>query len=234
MAELSADKANRLYFREAYRTGEHGWSVDQPSRYAVDFLKRLNRLVPGGKLLDIGCGEGRHALAAARMGFRVTAIDYEPLALKRARRFANINRIRGITFREADVFALPFPGSRFDIALDYGCLHHQRKCDWPRYIASILRVLKPGGFYVLSVFSPRFYLFRGSHRQWHIAYGAYRRCFRRQEITALFSQDFDLLKITEERGRGGGFWHVLMKRRERGAHVRRLLHSGTFASHNVR
>ena len=209
----SAHEANRQYFREAYRTGEHGWPEDKPSPYAVDYLKRVRRLVPGGKLLDIGCGEGRHSFAAARLGFKVTAIDYEPLALQRARQFAETRRIVGITFQKADVFRLPYPDSHFDVVLDYGCLHHQRKSDWPAYKRGILRVLKPEGYYILSIFSPKFRMFRGSRRRWHFAYGAYRRCFTRNEIVRLFDREFEVINMTEERGREGGFWHVLMKRR---------------------
>ena len=204
---------NRQYFRDAYRTGEHGWPEDKPSPYAVGYLKRLRRLVPGGQLLDIGCGEGRHAFTAARLGFRVTAIDYEPLALKRARQFAETRRIEGITFQKADVFRMPFPNACFDVVLDYGCLHHQKKSDWPAYKRSILRVLKKESYYILSVFSPKFRMFRGSRRRWHIAYGAYRRCFTRNEIVRLFGREFEFVNMTEERGKDGGFWHVLMKRR---------------------
>ena len=209
----SADAANRRYFRQAYRTGRHGWAVEDPSPYAVHFLRRLNRLVPAGRLVDIGCGEGRHAIAAARLGFRVTAVDYEPLALKRARRFARKKVVPGIRFRKANVFCLPFADSSFDVVLDYGCLHHQRKSDWPAYRASILRVLRPGGLYILSVFSPKFFLFRGSRRPWHIAQGAYRRCFTRKDIEGRFGQSFEILELMEEKGHQQGFWHVMMKRR---------------------
>ena len=78
---FNADEANQKYFREAYRIGEHGWAVHEPSPYAVRYLERLKGAIPGGTLLDVGCGEGRHAFAASRLGFSVTAIDYEPLAL---------------------------------------------------------------------------------------------------------------------------------------------------------
>ena len=209
---LTAYKANRRYFREAYRTGVHGWGVDAPSPEAVRFLKRLRRRALGGEVLDVGCGEGRHAIAAARLGFKVTGIDYEPRALERARRFARARHVRGVTFLRADVFRLPFARARFDVAIDYGCLHHQRKSDWPAYRSSILRVLKPEGFYVLSVFSPEFRFFRGSRRSWHITHGAYRRCFTRAGIAGLLGRDFDLLKLTPERGKGRGFWHVLARR----------------------
>lgn len=212
---LSADEANRRYFYEAYCTGKHGWATDAPSPYAVAFLKQVRGVVPRGKLLDIGCGEGRHSIAAAVLGFRVTAVDYEPLALRRARQFAASSHIKGILFREANVFCLPFRDSRFDVVLDYGCWHHQRKSDWRPYVTSILRVLKPRGFYVLSVFSPEFAFFRGTGKSWHIAQGAYRRCFTREEIVGLFRRDFDVLEMTRQDGDDGGFWHALMRRRER-------------------
>ena len=210
---ISAREANRGYFRQAYRTGQHGWAVDVQSPYALEYLRRLKKIVPRGKLLDVGCGEGRHSIAAAKLGFRVTAVDFEPLALKRVRRFARQENANGIRFRQADVLRLPFPNASFDIVLDYGCLHHQRKSDWGAYMSSILRALKPQGYYVLSVFSPRFRLFHGSGRPWHIARGAYRRYFTRGDINALFGPHFEVMRMTEERGEGGGFWHVLMKRR---------------------
>ena len=209
----SAKKANRGYFREAYRSGRHGWAVEEPSPYAVSVLERLKDETPGGVLLDIGCGEGRHSITAAKLGFQVTAIDFESLALKRARQFAKAKQAEGIVFRKVDVLNLPFATNRFDVVLDYGCLHHQRKADWPAYLASLQRVLKPQGFFVLSVFSPKFRMFRGSHRCWHIAYGAYRRCFTRNDIASLFGRTFDIVELIEERGEDGGFWHALMKRR---------------------
>jgi len=209
----SALEANRRYFRQAYRSGQHGWEVEEPSPYAVGFLRRLKGLVPGARLLDVGCGEGRHAIAAARMGFKVTAVDYEPLALERARRFARRGQAKGITFRRADVFCLPFSESCFDIILDYGCLHHQRRSDWPTYKANILRVLRPRGFYVLSVFSREFPLFHGSQRPWHIAQGAYRRCFTRADLSGLFVRDFEVVELLKETGDHPGFWHALMRRR---------------------
>ncbi len=213
---LSARAANRRYFTQAYQTGQHGWPVEEPSPYTAGFLKRLKRLTPGGRLLDVGCGEGRHAILAATLGFQVTAIDFEPMALKRARHFAKMKQAGGIIFRKADILRLPFTNSCFDVVLDCGCLHHQRKSDWSAYKTGILQALKPEGFYALSVFSPQFPLFRGSGRPWHIAQGAYRRYFTRVDIVHLFGKDFEIMSLLEQKGRNGGFWHALMKRRSQG------------------
>ena len=210
---LSAEKANQRYFREAYRTGKHGWAVEDPSPYAVKFLNQLKHVIPGGIFLDVGCGEGRHAIVAARMGFKVIGIDYEPSALKRAQRFAKDKKVRGIIFRVANVLCLPPQDTAFDIVLDYGCLHHQRKVDWAAYKASVLRVLSSNGFFILSVFSPKFPLFRGSQKNWHIAKGAYRRYFTRRDILELFGREFEVLEMIEENGGQHGFWHVLFRRR---------------------
>jgi len=210
---IPAEEANRRYFRRAYSTGRHGWEADKPSRYALALLEKIRKHVPKGTLLDLGCGEGRHSIAAAGLGFKVVGVDYEPLALKRAKKATKKAGVTGISFRKADVFDLPYPGSTFDVVLDYGCLHHQKKADWAVYRAGILKVMKRHAFLVLSVFSPRFRMFSGSQRKWHIAQGAYRRCFTRGDITSLFGSDFDILEIFEQKGHGGGFWHTLMKRR---------------------
>ncbi len=215
MADDSKDDAktqNRAYFQKAYRTGEHGWPIEDPSPYVVRFLEQIRQEAPGGRVLDLGCGEGRHAIAAARMGFEVTGMDFEPLALKRARYQAERAGTPNITFRKGDALDLPYRSPRFDAIIDYGCLHHQRKTDWPTYRTGLLRALKAGGFYAVSVFSPEFHLFRDSSRVWHVDDGVYRRCFRPADLMAFAGKRFEIQDLEEERNGDRGFWHALMRR----------------------
>jgi SAM-dependent methyltransferase len=210
----SAYEENRRYFRRAYETGCHGWQADEPSPYVPNNLTGVAQRTTGRRLLDLGCGEGRHCLLAARMGFQPTGVDYEPMAIRRAQ--ANARRAglaKRIRWRVADIFALPFPAGSFDAVLDYGCLHHQKKSDWPRYRAAILGVLKPEGFLVLSVFSTAFRVYGPQERSWHLAHGAYRRFFTAQDIRRLFGADFQFISLEEERDDPRGFWHALMRRR---------------------
>ena len=209
---LSQAGANRRYFREAYRTGEHGWDITEPSPDVLRLLGRAREMVSDGRLLDLGCGEGRHSLAAARLGFETVGVDYEPLALERARRLIPVEEQSNISLCAGSVLALPFRIASFDIVLDYGCFHHQRKADWPAYRANLMRALKPRGLYILSAFSPAFHLFHGSPRRWHLAYGAYRRYFTREEMLHLWEKDFELTELIEQRGEQG-MWHALFRRR---------------------
>ena len=204
---------NRRYFRRAYETGCHGWQASEPSPYVAGNLAVAAQNSAGRRLLDLGCGEGRHCLVAARMGFLPTGVDYEPMALRRAeanaRQAGLADRIQWLA---ADLFALPFPPGLFDVVLDYGCLHHQKKADWPRYRAAVLGALRPEGYLLLSVFSTAFRVYGPQERRWHLAHGAYRRFFTAEELHGLFDWDFDFLRLEEERDGVRGFWHALLRR----------------------
>jgi cyclopropane fatty-acyl-phospholipid synthase-like methyltransferase len=212
----SAEELNRRYFRDAYETGVHGWQSAEASPFAADHLAAVARAAPDAWLLDLGCGEGRHCLLAAEMGLLATGVDYEPLAISRA--VENLRRAgceKRVQLLVADLFALPFRRHLFDALLDYGCLHHQPKADWRRYVAAVKAVLRPRGWFVLTVFSTRFTVFGRQARRWHLAHGAYRRFFTAGDLQDLFAEDFDFIRMTEERDGPRGFWHVLMQRKAR-------------------
>ena len=80
----SAYEENRRYFRQAYETGRHGWQAHEPSPYVAKNLTVVASSIAGRRLLDLGCGEGRHCLLATRLGFVPIGVDYEPMALRRA------------------------------------------------------------------------------------------------------------------------------------------------------
>ncbi|MEW6325275.1 MAG: methyltransferase domain-containing protein, partial [Nitrospirota bacterium] len=155
------------YFRDAYRRGEHGWPAEGPDPFLAGLLRRLPRPGRGGWALDLGCGEGRHAFFAAERGFQVIGVDYEPLAIRRARALAakhpgSAGRVR---FQVADLFALPFHPDSFDLLIDYGCLHHVKRGDTTRYREAVLPVLRPGGYFLLSCFSTKFKHHPGERRR---------------------------------------------------------------------
>src|SRR5262245_35491399 len=73
-------------------------------------------LQAGSGVLDVACGNGNAALAAARRFCQVTGIDYVPALLARAAERARAERLHPI-LREADAEALPFHDGAFDYVL---------------------------------------------------------------------------------------------------------------------
>lgn len=201
------------FFRRAYESGEHGWPTEGPTAQVVEYFERARRRFPGGRVLDIGCGEGRHAIAFAERGHPVVALDYEPLALARAQGFAVRASARApIHWLLADAFDLPFPPATFPFALDYGLFHHVKVADQARYIAGLRRVLAPGGYLLLSVFSTNFQHYPGEvrSRNWIVHRDHYDRFFTQEDLVRLFEPTFVVEAIAEETAGHEAFHHALL------------------------
>jgi ubiquinone/menaquinone biosynthesis C-methylase UbiE len=102
----------------------------------------------GARALEIGCGAGFLAVAMARLGYRVEAIDSSQAMVELAQRTAATAQLTSqIRVDLGDAYALPFPGESFDLVVAIGLL------PWlPRVEPAILevaRVLKPGGHAIL-------------------------------------------------------------------------------------
>jgi SAM-dependent methyltransferase len=96
----------------------------------------------GERVLDVACGNGNAALAAARRFCQVTGIDYVPALLERARRRADAEGLE-VTFQEADAEDLPFADGSFDAVLSTcGAMFAP---DQERTAGELLRVCRPGG-----------------------------------------------------------------------------------------
>jgi SAM-dependent methyltransferase len=96
----------------------------------------------GERVLDVACGNGNAALAAARRFCQVTGIDYVPALLERARRRAQAEGLEA-TFQEGDAEDLPFADGSFDAVLSTcGAMFAP---DQERTAAELLRVCRPGG-----------------------------------------------------------------------------------------
>ncbi len=206
-------RKQRKFFRKAYEEGRHGWPVEG----ATPDVERLARRLGSGrerKALDLGCGEGRHTILLARLGYDATGLDYEPLALGKARAFARRAGVRA-RFVEGNALDLRFPPGAFDLVLDYGCFHHVVRRDWPRYLRQAARILRPGGRLILSVFSTKYRHHEGERRtrNWVVHRNHYDHFFTRAEIRDAFSKTFDILAILEEHEGLNGFFHALMRRR---------------------
>jgi ubiquinone/menaquinone biosynthesis C-methylase UbiE len=110
---------------------------------ASENLAEALDLIPDERVLDVACGSGNGAIAAARRTWGGTVgSDYVPSLLERGRERAAAERLE-IEFVEADAQDLPFEDASFDVAISiYGAMFAP---DQEKTAAELLRVVKPGG-----------------------------------------------------------------------------------------
>jgi SAM-dependent methyltransferase len=96
------------------------------------------------RLLDLGCGLGRHSLFFAERGFDVTGYDLSTGGLERLRLEAGNRGLRVDTV-SGDMTQLPFDGGAFDFLLAYQSIYHTGSEGMRLAIAEMGRVLSPGG-----------------------------------------------------------------------------------------
>jgi SAM-dependent methyltransferase len=105
----------------------------------------------GSTVLDVACGSGNGAIAAARLGCVVTGIDYVPALLERGRERAAAERL-SVEFRDGDAEQIPFPDASFDAVISIvGVMFAP---DQPRTAAELVRVTRPGGTIALASWRP--------------------------------------------------------------------------------
>ncbi len=133
--------------------------ANAPSRTGYDAeLRRHNevlRLAVGVQLydqvLDIGCGSGQTTRDAARAAQAGSAlgVDVSAPAIKRARELARAERLRNVTFEQANAQVHSFPQDRFDLAMSrFGTMFFDNPVD---AFANIRRALRPAGRLTMMV-----------------------------------------------------------------------------------
>lgn len=114
-------------------------------------LEKLN-LRPGQWVLDLGCGEGRHVHGVHVLnGVNVVGMDLDLPSLVKARDgLSMLPDSDGATvFMMGDAYRLPFRDGAFDAVICSEVLEHLHQ--YPKALAEIMRVLKPGGDFVPTV-----------------------------------------------------------------------------------
>lgn len=102
----------------------------------------LPAIAPGGEILDLACGSGRHARMLAVTGRRVCAVDRDAAAL------GLLDGVNGVTVMQADLERAPWPlaGRRFDAIVVTNYLHRPL---FPR----IIDALAPQGLLIYETFA---------------------------------------------------------------------------------
>lgn len=165
--------------------------TEKPSVITVDF-KRLS-IKPGFRILDIGCGSGRHIGAAVKFD-TVTAIGVDI-------NFADVCGARDrLKLQEkwtkacgtweimvADITRLPFRNNFFDLIICSEVLEHIR--DEQAAVIELVRILKPGKNMAISV--PRYWpekICWKLSEEYHAAADGHLRIYRQKELSELLEK----------------------------------------------
>jgi SAM-dependent methyltransferase len=141
-----AERLGRSYLRYSFTKG---------TAQEVGFLLELLKLPQGARLLDVGCGPGRHAVPLAQAGLAVTGIDVSRRFLELAADEAQRAGVRPAFF-EVDARQMPFD-DEFDAVISlcqggFGLMGG----DDSLVLKRMMEALKPGGTLVMTAFSALF------------------------------------------------------------------------------
>jgi len=117
----------------------------------VDFIIDHGKISAGSRIVDIACGNGRHALKLAEHGYKVVGLDYNYELLKLGHRAENLTH-----FVRGNILQLPFPPQCFDLALSMwnSIGYFKAEIDNDNVFHEISRIIAPGGRLILQLNNP--------------------------------------------------------------------------------
>ncbi|QYJ06392.1 class I SAM-dependent methyltransferase [Qipengyuania flava] len=133
---MSADLATIAYYEA--NAPRYTLSFGQaPSRHLDAFLDRLE---PGARVLEIGCGGGRDSARILERGFDLDATDGTPAMVRKANERFDVGA-RVMRFDEIEAV------EAYDAIWAHACLLHAARADLPGILDSLLTALRPGGWH---------------------------------------------------------------------------------------
>ena len=143
MQERHSD--GKRYFRELAYTSE---------KYLLPFIEGVCPIVPGMRVLEIGCGMGGNLAPFVQRGCRVTGVDLGKDRIENAALMLQAEGNPDIELIAADIFTVNHLQHCFDLVIVHDVIEHIPDKD--RFFKSVRDFLKPGGvFYIASELSDR-------------------------------------------------------------------------------
>ena len=125
----------------------HDW-WKRPAPEVTDFITSQSP-IQRPKVLDLGCGLGRHAIAIAQEGFTVTATDPSKTAIDHLKQWARSLDL-SIEAKIGDTLDNSLPSDSFDIVLSYNVIYHGHREQFAMAIEHVRKLLKSGGLFLFT------------------------------------------------------------------------------------
>jgi len=138
------------YFDEDYFSGREAYLESERTGQEVEFVIERLGLLPAQRILDLCCGQGRHCVALALRGFRLTGLDLSQHLLDLARQATKEAGVH-VDLVRSDMRDIPFH-SCFDGAINmftaFGYLESDEEDN--KVLCAVLEALKPGGAFLMD------------------------------------------------------------------------------------
>ena len=137
------------------------------TRKEVDLFSTILNFTTDDTILDLCCGQGRHALEITRRGFKVEGLDRSRYLIQKAKALAKKENL-SVKFKEGDARKLPFPPDSFEVVMMLGNSfgYFETVQDDLRILKEIFRVLKPWGRLLLDVTDGEYLREKFQARSW--------------------------------------------------------------------
>ena len=151
-----ARKARSEHAARYFATQAENWNRIRALHVSEERVEAAVREAIGDRpvqaALDLGAGTGRMLEILAPVAGRVVGVDLSPHMLALARAHVERARLRNVSLRQGDIYALPVERDAFDLVIVHQVLHY---LDEPaRAIREAARALRPGGRLVIVDFAP--------------------------------------------------------------------------------
>lgn len=135
--------------------GQGGWGDywREPAPEVLAFVRRLRR-EGARRVLDVGCGLGRHLLPLAQMGLEAHGADLSAEGLQYAHDWLKEEGLQA-SLTLAEMGHLPYRDGAFDAVIAIAVINHGLREDVAQAIGEVRRVLKEGGLLLVTVTSKR-------------------------------------------------------------------------------
>lgn len=192
------DMEQREEWEKLHKSGKLKWIEPDTSVINLTPLFEKRKFK---RILDLGCGSGRHIVYLAKRFFFVVGSDISANALAQAQEWLEQENVYNYCLVENDMVKLPFPDKHFDAVISMNVIDHNTLPKIKKTVKEIRRVLKTGGLVIVTLPSIKDYKFGIGKRLEKNSYlsdeGIVHHFFDEKSIKSLF-EGFKIMELKED------------------------------------